>query len=105
MRLVTGGMLLLSFTFWLGFTPKQPWSLAVDPSGQRGDTDTQYLLAAWSSTDTDTSTSDSNLWMGEGGERPQSSVTFSICYQEMVLKSPSERKLITLCCFPDVLLM
>lgn len=68
MRLVTGGMLLLFFTFWLGFTPEQPWSLAVDPSGQTGDTDTQYLLAAWSSTDTDTSTSDSSLWMGEGGE-------------------------------------
>lgn len=97
MRLVTDGMLLLSFTFWLGFTPEQPWSLAVDPSGQRGDTDTQYLLAAWSSTDTDTSTSDSNLWMGEGGERPQSSVTFSICYQEMVLKETYHALLFSRC--------
>lgn len=59
-------MLVLFLTFWLGFTPEQLWSLAVDPSGQRGETDTQYLLAAWSSTDTDTSTSDSNLWMQRG---------------------------------------
>lgn len=50
-------------TVWLGCTPEQLWPLAVDPSGQRGDTDTQYLLTALSSTDTDTSTSDNNLWM------------------------------------------
>ncbi len=50
------------FTVWLGCTPEQLRSLAVDPSGQRGDTDTQYLLTALSSTDTETSTSDNNLW-------------------------------------------
>lgn len=50
------------FTVWSGCTPEQLWSLAVDPSGHIGDTDTQYLLTALSSTDTDTATSDNNLW-------------------------------------------
>ena len=51
------------FTVWPGCTPEQLWSAAVDPSGQRGDTDTQYLLTALSSTETATATSDNNLWV------------------------------------------
>lgn len=54
------------FTVWPGITPEQLWSFTVDPSGQRGDTETQYLLAALSSTDTDTATSDSNVWTERG---------------------------------------
>lgn len=56
------------FTVWLGCTPEQLRSFAVDPSGQRGDTETEYLATALSSTETDTSTSDNNLWM-QGGVR------------------------------------
>lgn len=56
------------FTVWLGCTPEQLWAFAVDPSGQRGDTETEYLPTALSSTETDTSTSDNNLWM-QGGRK------------------------------------
>ena len=54
-------MYVCVFTVWPGCTPEQLWSLAVDPLGQRGETDTQYLLTASSSTDTDTATSDNSL--------------------------------------------
>lgn len=56
------------FTVWLGCTPEQLRSFAVDPSGQRGDIETEYLPTALSSTETDTSTSDNNLWM-QGGRK------------------------------------
>lgn len=64
------------FTVWLGCTPEQLWSLAVDPSGQRGDTDTQYLLSTLSSTDTDTVTSDNNLWADNGWQEIKSKSHF-----------------------------
>lgn len=56
------------FTVWLGCTPEQLWPFRVDPSGQMGDTDTEYLSAALSSTEMETSTSDNNLWM-QGGRK------------------------------------
>lgn len=56
------------FTVWFGCTPEQLRSFAVDPSGQRGDIETEYLPTALSSIETDTSTSDNNLWT-QGGRK------------------------------------
>lgn len=56
------------FTVWLGCTPEQLCSFGLDPSGQIGDTDTEYLPTALSSTEMKTSTSDNNLWTQGGRE-------------------------------------
>lgn len=61
--------LFVPLTVWLRCTPEQLWPFAVDPSGQRGDTETQYLLTALSSRDTTTFTSDNSLWRAERGRK------------------------------------